>query len=231
MVKKIILPALFIFLSLSSPAQSIREYIEGHIDIAKKLMREHGIPASITLGVAIHESAAGNSKVARYLNNHFGVKGKNNSTQIRSAYRGYDSVEDSYEDFANFMTTRPAYSQLFEQYSPYDYTSWARGIARGGYAASTSWATQVINLIKKYELYQYDDRPESYVETLLPGADAIQPVKALITPAKKSGVYTVKKGDNLNKIARMAGTTAVKLMKLNNLRTATLQPGQKIKLK
>ena len=67
-------------------------YIEQYKDAAIQYMEEYGCPASIILAVAMHESAHGNSKIARYLNNHFGIKGPNNSKEIRSAYKGYESV-------------------------------------------------------------------------------------------------------------------------------------------
>ena len=38
-------------------------------------MHESGVPASIVLAVAMHESANGNSHIAKKLNNQFGVKG------------------------------------------------------------------------------------------------------------------------------------------------------------
>lgn len=225
MVKKITLLTLFVFLILNSRAQSIHEYIEAHIEIAKKLMHEHQIPASIVLGVAIHESAAGKSKIARYLNNHFGVKGQNSSTQIRSAYKDYDSVNESFEDFAGFITRKPAYNKLFDLFSPYDYKNWARGIARGGYAHSPTWASQVIALIKKYELYKYDERPEGYLES--PVMEKAERTET--RPA--STIYKVRKGDSLNKIAEKFGSTAAKIMRINNLSRSTLQPGQKLKIK
>src|SRR5690606_21225690 len=62
-----------------------QSYIQAHKDAAVRYMQEFGIPASIILGIAYHESAHGNSKLANYLNNHFGIKGKNNSKEIRSA--------------------------------------------------------------------------------------------------------------------------------------------------
>src|SRR5690606_11779814 len=125
-------------------------YIDTHKDKAMAFMQEYGLPASVILAVAMHESANGNSKVARHLNNHFGIKGKNNSTAIRSAYKGYESVDKSYLDFINFLRSRRAFSGLFDQCAPHDYRAWTRGIARGGYAHSSSWTSKVIATIEKY---------------------------------------------------------------------------------
>ena len=57
-------------------------YIKEHKEVAQRLMRETGVPASVILAVAIHESAYGNSRIAKHLNNHFGIKGKNNSKKL-----------------------------------------------------------------------------------------------------------------------------------------------------
>jgi len=161
MIKKILFTGLFsLIISFNISAQTTLNYIQDNLQHAQELMRENHIPASIILAIAIHESAAGTSKIARYLNNHFGVKGSNSSTEIKSAYKDYNSVEDSYNHFIEFMHSRASFNKLFDKYSEDDYIGWARGIQRGGYAHSKTWASQVIALIKKYELFQYDEIPD-----------------------------------------------------------------------
>lgn len=141
-------------------AQTINDYILSNTYHAQYLMQKHGLPASLILGVAIHESAAGKSKIARYLNNHFGVKGSNNNAEIKSAYRDYPSVDSSYNHFVSILLDRKYFNVLFDKYDHYDYKNWAIGIKRGGYASSRTWASQVIAIIKKYELFQYDNLPK-----------------------------------------------------------------------
>jgi flagellum-specific peptidoglycan hydrolase FlgJ len=181
MIKKL----MFIWISLLctaavSQAQTTLHYINQNVAYAQTLMRENGIPASVILAVAIHESAAGTSKIARNLNNHFGVKGKNYSTKIKSAYKGYDSVQDSYDHFVGFIQRKSSYNHLFNKYDEDDYIGWVKGIQRGGYAQSTLWPSKVIALIKKYELFKYDHTPRQlskpvplsktsqYLNTVLP---------------------------------------------------------------
>jgi len=234
-MKKLLLFGLFLFSINIIKAQSTEDYIAAHVEHAQSLMRTHKLPASIILAVAIHESAAGKSKIARYLNNHFGVKGSNSNTEIRSAYRDYPTVDSSYNHFVYFLHSRTYFNVLFDKYDQYDFKSWARGIQRGGYAHSRTWASQVIALINKYELYQYDERPDDYLEVVLPVAEVVTikrtPKKAKTSSVRsKSKIYTVKKGDNLNQIAERTGTTAAALMKKNGLKSGALQPGQKIKL-
>lgn len=153
---------IILYLSVLTPTMAQerftpQNYIEQYKNIAQQLMEETGVPASVILAVAIHESASGNSRIARHLNNHFGIKGKNQSKTIKSAYKGYDSIQASYLDFVNLLKRRKATQLLFEQCAPGDYSSWTAGIARAGYAASSSWRTKVLAIISKYNLDKYDN--------------------------------------------------------------------------
>jgi hypothetical protein len=222
-----------ILLGKTAQGQTIQDYVEEHTDHAQELMREYEVPASVILAVAIHESAAGKSKVARHLNNHFGIKGSNTNTEINSSYRDYESADESYDNFVEVLQNKSSFNKLFDNCDQYDYAAWAKGIQRGGYAASRTWAKQVIAIIDKYELYQYDGRPTDYTE----------PVKIVPVAIKKSHyrshalkrhrsaarIYTVRKGDNLNRLAETRGTTAKALMRKNGLKKSALQPGQKIR--
>lgn len=177
-----------LFAAHTSNAQTTLQYINKNVAYAQELMRENRIPASVILAVAIHESAAGTSKIARYLNNHFGVKGKNSSKKIKSSYKGYESVQDSYDHFVGFIQDKSAFNKLFNQYQPDDYVGWAKGIQRGGYAQSRTWSSQVIALIEKYELFKYDERPGQYLEAVIP--------KVKI-PVKKSSKSTKLLAENI----------------------------------
>lgn len=226
-MKKTIIVCLLLLWGSFSRAQTTEDYIAEHVGIAQELMHAHQLPASIILAVAIHESAAGKSKIAKYLNNHFGVKGANSNSEIRSAYRDYPSVDSSYAHFVSFLQSRTYFNVLFDKFDQYDYVNWAKGIQKGGYAHSRKWASQVIGLIKKYELYQYDERPDDYIE---PPAPVVTVAVKKTRATKKTKYYTVKKGDNLSKIAERNGTSSSVLMRKNGLKSAALQPGQKIKL-
>ncbi len=191
MIKKFLFVCVSVlFLHFGASAQTTRNYIEENLPLAQRLMRENNIPASIILGIAIHESAAGTSKIARYLNNHFGVKGENNSKKIRSSYKSYSSVEDSYHHFIDFLQSRTAFSNLFTKYGGSDYASWAKGIQRGGYAHSNAWSSQVIALIKKYELFKYDNDPDAAMRMLGP----VQPLTKRLkpSPARKVNLINEK---------------------------------------
>ena len=195
-----------------------QKYIEAHKERAVRIMEKYDIPASIVLAVAIHESAYGNSKLARYLNNHFGIKGKNNSTEIQSSYKGYESVEESYADFASFLQRRKQFNYLFNNSEGSDYRDWALGIAKGGYATSKTWSRQVIDIVKKYELDRFD-RNDSSGEYL-----------AYEESSATAKGYVVKPGDTLSKIAKDFNTTVNAIKHSNDLRNSHLKIGQELSL-
>ena len=201
-------------------------YVERYKDLAIEQMNQHGVPASVILAVAMHESANGTSKIARHLNNHFGIKGKNYVKTIRSAYKSYDSVAHSYADFIRLLKEKPAFSKMFGRYTAYEYKKWVYGIQRGGYAHSRTWASQVMGTIKKYKLYQFDNRPMVLIDSA-DVADAAEESPIASPPAVR--IYTVRKGDTLTGIAKKLGTTVNVLKQKNRLKNSLLKPGQKLK--
>ena len=194
---KNLLVFLFVCISRAVWAQnSATDYIEQYKDLAIKEMREHGVPASIVLGVAMHESGNGTSKIARVLSNHFGMKGPNYNQEIRSRYKSYDSVAASYADFSMMLKSRKRFSPLFDTCSIYDYKAWALGMQRGRYAANKAWASRVVAIIKKYNLYEYDNRPADYVEP------AYELFPKSVKLKQRVSYHRIKKGDTLSALAK-----------------------------
>lgn len=165
-MKKILLSVFLLVSAFAASAQnSSQSYIDKFKDNAIRIMHESGVPASIILAVAMHESGNGNSALARNFNNHFGVKGKSNVSGVRkkthSSYKQYDSAMDSFQDFARIMTERKQFSHLATSLSHYDYLRWVKGIQRSGYASSRLWGSQVLGIIHKYKLYAFDEKPDT----------------------------------------------------------------------
>jgi len=167
-MKKILLITALLITSVATTfaqKNTSQSYIEQFKDNAVAIMHETGIPASIILGIAMHESGNGNSTIAQNLNNQFGVKGGGGATihtkkkTIHSAYKKYDSIFDSFADFARIMTERKQFSHLAEELTQYDYEKWVKGIQRSGYASSRKWGAQVLGIIHKYNLNELDQTP------------------------------------------------------------------------
>lgn len=206
---------------LSQPAEykmTRPEYIEKYKDIAVREMIEHGIPASITLAQGILESDAGNSALAVYANNHFGIKCHaewKGDTYIQDddarneCFRKYREAEASFEDHSLFLKTRGRYAFLFELRKT-DYKGWAEGLKEAGYATDKSYATRLIKLIEDYKLYQYDRMQELAVSGPVKKRPEPQPVKSTTSPISASRkVYVnnqikyvvIQDGDSYYKIA------------------------------
>lgn len=143
-----------------------QKYIEDYKDIAMVEMQRYNIPASITLAQGILESGSGQGRLARYGNNHFGIKchatwnGKtitHDDDEKSECFRRYKYAYESFEDHSQFLMKRGRYSSLFEL-NPTDYESWAHGLKRAGYATDPAYAKKLIALIKKFSLHQYDEQ-------------------------------------------------------------------------
>ena len=162
------LQLLFFLLLLFSfgNTQNVRDYIKEYKALAIDEMHRYNIPASITLAQGILESGSGSSKLAREANNHFGIKCHVNWTGAKSyhdddlkqeCFRKYNSVFDSFRDHSLFLSGRKRYSFLFDLRKT-DYKAWAKGLQKAGYATNKSYAKSLINLIKEYDLAQYDKK-------------------------------------------------------------------------
>lgn len=155
--------------ALMAPAQpggdrlTAEQYIEKWKTVAVKKMKEHGIPASITLAQGLLESGNGNSMLARESNNHFGIKctpdwkgGRSyHDDDIKNdCFRSYRDAADSFEDHSQFLK-RQRYAKLFELKST-DYKGWAHGLKDAGYATDPHYPRKLIELIERYGLDKLD---------------------------------------------------------------------------
>jgi LysM repeat protein len=166
-------------------------YIEDFKSVAIEEMNKNGIPASITLAQGIIESGSGNSSLAKYANNHFGIKctsdwkGKGyykDDDQKDDCFRVYKDARESYRDHSAFLK-RKRYSALFEL-DKNDYRNWALGLKAAGYATNPKYPDLIINLIEKYQLSQYD-QSETETEKLKREDKVFTEINANIPQEKK----------------------------------------------
>lgn len=210
----------------------IRAYIERYNSIALKHEKKYGVPASITLAQGILESGAGTSGLARASNNHFGIKRGNSwsgpcvyfwdDDPQKSAFRKYDSVEDSYEDHARFLKNSSRYRELFNK-SVFDYRGWANGLQRLGYATSKTYAKALIGYIDAYQLYSINGGVK-----LRPGKKTVitrtVTVEELIDDPEISmdDVERSVEEDELETIVKRNGF----IVDINDVRCTVLYPGE-----
>jgi len=164
-VQKIVLIFLSVLLMNAVIAQKITttEYIERYKDIAIKEMVRSGVPAAITLAQGVLETESGNSVLVKKSNNHFGIKCKvewtgekvyHDDDESGECFRKYDSAYLSYQDHSDFLRTRAHYAFLFSL-DPSDYSAWAHGLKKAGYATNPRYPQILIKTIEDYNLNDY----------------------------------------------------------------------------
>ncbi len=172
-MKRFLILLAAVSLSLGATKNPRLAYIEKYSSLAVLEMQRSGVPASITLAQALVESGAGESPLAVYANNHFGIKCHNDwqgkkyykdDDRLQECFRSYDSVEDSYRAHSDFLRARDRYKSLFEL-DPTDYKAWAKGLKRAGYATDPDYAVKLINLIEDFQLYRFDQDVQVQVPT------------------------------------------------------------------
>jgi hypothetical protein len=150
---------------------SIESYISKYRLITQLESQRSGIPASIILAQAILESGYGNSDLCLRSKNHFGIKWKNKNDgnyvysldddynsagkHIPSKFILYENDVQSFRHHTDFLMCRVNYKQLFN-YSRSNFINWAYGLKDCGYSTDKTYGTQLIQIIKRYELYNYD---------------------------------------------------------------------------
>lgn len=220
-----------------------QQYIARYKDIAIKEMNLYGIPASITLAQGLYESGSGNSELARFANNHFGIKctsdwnGKSyykDDDEHNDCFRVYDRAEDSFRDHSNFLK-RKNYTFLF-LLDKNDYKGWAYGLKKAGYATNPQYPQLLINIIEKYSLYQFDQpegqeqkaQREDKVLTQIQQNPALAPKDSIMQSNVSDKIYTVQQGDTLYNISKRFGLTVDELKTLNNLMDNNIKIGQRL---
>lgn len=230
-------------------------YIDSFKKVAIEEMNAYGIPASITLAQGILESGNGSSSLAKFANNHFGIKCTSDwrgrvyyrdDNKNNDCFRVYKDARESYKDHSEFLK-RKRYSFLFEL-DKNDYKNWAIGLKKAGYATNPKYPDLLIGIIEKYELFQYD-MPESEEEKIAREDRVFTEINAniplevkkfepiAIAPNDPSGnsssvpidrYYVVKQGDTLFNLSQRFKITIEELKELNKITDNNIKIGQKI---
>jgi flagellum-specific peptidoglycan hydrolase FlgJ len=131
-----------------------------------------GVPASVTIAQAILESYWGSSRLAREANNFFGIKAQTRggsagavsysvweviggrNVMQNQAFRAYDSISESFIDHGLFLVENGRYAAAMSVKN--DPRQFARAINQAGYATDPAYASKLIGLMDRYDLYRYD---------------------------------------------------------------------------
>lgn len=214
---------------VSTTTDDVRLYIDSFKDVAKYNMKNHGIPASITLAQGVLESGAGKGRLSTIANNHFGIKCHTGWTgesvshdddAAQECFRKYQDPSESYRDHSLFLTSRSRYDGLFKL-DKGDYKSWAKGLKAAGYATDPKYPDKLIGIIERYQLYEYDN------EVL----DRNYKANVAVVAENTENYHIIQKGDTLYSLSKKYNLTVEDLKKMNNMNDNSLSIDQKIKIK
>lgn len=248
-MQKIRTTFLFLVLSITvsygQNSEVVKKYIEIYKDLAVREMLRTGVPASITLAQGIHESGAGNSKLALSSNNHFGIKCKSNWTgeSVKhnddakgECFRKYPSPEDSYRDHSDFLKSSARYASLFTL-DPEDYSGWANGLKKAGYATNPKYPQVLIKLVEDYQLQDYTllalgkMKPKSDTAALaveisttafIPDPPKTNKYPEVVFTINETKVIYAKKGTSFLSIAQKYDVDLSKIFEFNEMKQAEM---------
>jgi Mannosyl-glycoprotein endo-beta-N-acetylglucosaminidase len=148
------------------------KFIEDILPYAKQVELTYGVPTSVTIAQAIHESAGGtrtphdvHSGKASF--NLFGVKGSGDAGSVKSwtweviggqkkkvlaDFRAYENWGGSLNDYGKLLSGS-RYAEALKKSNPYDVLA---GIRAAGYATDPAYTTKVHSIMDTYKLTQYD---------------------------------------------------------------------------
>lgn len=196
-------------------------YIEKYKDMAVDQMHRYQVPASITLAQGLCESAAGQSRLVREANNHFGIKVGTGWTgpyivmaddRPNDRFRKYKNDAESYEDHSRFLRNNQRYASLFELKIT-DYKGWAHGLKKCGYATNPKYASMLIDMIEQYNLTQFDYSSSKKKNQANP--ESVFYTEHIVYKVNKRYMIIANSADTSERIAQETGVSVRKLRKYN----------------
>lgn len=214
---------LMLFVAATSTRITRTQYVKMYHKVAQEKMKEHGIPASITLAQGILESDCGNSSLAKKANNHFGIKCHDwkgpsvryDDDKRNECFRKYKNAGESFEDHSAFLTGRGRYESLFKLKTT-DYKGWAKGLKKAGYATDPRYADRLIKIIEEEGLYKYDVKFEGK-----PDLNAPPGILREVLYNNSARYVLAKEGETLVSLAQEFGIRPWELPHYNDMPKAT----------
>lgn len=141
------------------PGAEVQAYIQRFRPVAQTEQKKYGIPVSITLANGLLHSQAGQREMTVKGNNFFALDCSSDwvgATQREHGrcYRNYQNAWTSFRDHSLFVTTGH-YANL-PQLGKTNYRDWAIALEDMGYAGTPDLAEQLLFVIDKWQLFQYD---------------------------------------------------------------------------
>lgn len=172
------------------------KFIADILPYAKEVESKYGVPTSVTIGQAIHESAGGTRTPKDLYNgqesyNLFGVKGEGNAGSVNSwtwesikgqtvkviaKFRAYADWGGSLDNYGKLLTN-DRYKNALASNNPYEVVA---GIKNAGYATDPNYTSKVTSIMKSYNLTQYDgDKYKADDSVTLPNGNGKPPMSGI----------------------------------------------------
>lgn len=141
------------------PSREVQSFIKRFAPVAKTEQEKYGIPVSIILANGMLHSQAGQREVTVQGSNYFALDCSSDWVgatlkENGACYRSYQNAWTSFRDHSLFVTTGH-YASL-PQLGNSNYRDWAIALEDMGYAGTPDLAEQLLYLIDKWQLFQYD---------------------------------------------------------------------------
>lgn len=198
--------------------------------LASADMKKSGVLASLTIAQAITETGWGTSGLAVEGKALFEIKATKswkgkvyckdtkecydgvNLVEVKNtAFRAYDTWEESVTDHSAFLKANKRYKEVIGET---DYKKACNAIKAAGYATDPEYANKLIEIIEQYKLTEFDGKTESQENqgAGAAGADAGKYYRV------QAGAYRRKEGANLMaEQIKKTGHTDVFVRLLNGL--------------
>jgi flagellar protein FlgJ len=168
--------------AIVAPARQIQKYAFASANefinvvgvAAQRSRKPKGVPVSVTIAQAILESDWGRSRLSRQGNNLFGIKAPgavsgpagvvslatwehldDSDVLVQAPFKAYYTIDQSIEDHDGFFTRNRRYASALALGG--DPVAFAHAIQDAGYATDPDYASKLIGLMDRYDLYQFDD--------------------------------------------------------------------------
>ena len=148
--------------------QNKENFIKVVAPIAQRADKPYGLFPSVTIAQACLESNFGQSELSKKYNNLFGVKGTDPNTSKEFVNDHWETVTGRFRVYESYDESIQAHTRLFvngtswnrNQYQHVlvakDYASQAQALETDGYATDPGYAKKLLDLIKEFNLTQYD---------------------------------------------------------------------------
>jgi peptidoglycan hydrolase FlgJ len=149
-----------------APTETQATFVSQHSEVASRVERATGIPASFMIGQAGHETGWGQHQIkgkgGTPSYNLFGIKAGGSWTgkvaevttteyedgvakKVTAKFRAYNSYEDSFRDYARLISDSPRYAKARAQTNSAQ--AFASGLQKAGYATDPEYASKLSRAI------------------------------------------------------------------------------------